>query len=216
MQPAVDQFSRFFDSDAEKRKLAWYFSLGSVKMKATFHGKGGEKDKKSYDVEVTTLQAAALSAFVDGCSYTFEELGTKLNLEAQYLKPVMHSLCCGKYKVIAKSPANNKINPADTFTANKKFKNNNKRVKIPMASLDSNVNVKKVTEDRSVTIDAALVRIMKSRKTMSHQTLVAEVLAQLTLFKPQAKQVKKRIESLLEREYLERSEDTPGTYNYLA
>ena len=85
-----------------------------------------------------------------------------------------------------------------------------------MASLDSNVNVKKVTEDRSVTIDAALVRIMKSRKTMSHQQLVAEVLAQLTLFKPQAKQVKKRIESLLEREYLERSEEAQGSYNYLA
>ena len=68
-------------------------------MKATFYGKGGSSDKKSYDVEVTTLQAAALSAFVDGTSYTFEELGTKLNLEAQYLKPVMHSLCCGKYKV---------------------------------------------------------------------------------------------------------------------
>ena len=46
MQPAVEQFERFFASDAEKRRLAWYFSLGSVKMKATFYGKGGEKDKK--------------------------------------------------------------------------------------------------------------------------------------------------------------------------
>ena len=100
--------------------------------------------RHSYDLEVATLQAAALSAFASGASYTFEELGTKLNLQPEYLKPVMHSLCCGKYKVIAKSPANNKINPSDTFTANKKFKNNNKRVKIPMASLDSNVNVKKV------------------------------------------------------------------------
>jgi hypothetical protein len=28
--------------------------------------------------------------------------------------------------------------------------------------------------------------------------------------------IKKCIESLLDREYLERSEDTPNTYNYLA
>ena len=90
------------------------------------------------------------------------------------------------------------------------------KVKIPMASLESNVNVKKIEEDRSVTVDAAIVRIMKSRKTLAHQTLISDVLTQLTFFKPTSKVIKKRIESLLDREYLERSEDTPNTYNYLA
>lgn len=32
----------------------------------------------------------------------------------------------------------------------------------------------------------------------------------------QAKDVKKRIESLIEREYLERDEEIPSMYNYLA
>jgi len=85
-----------------------------------------------------------------------------------------------------------------------------------MASLDNNMNVKKIEEDRSVTIDAAIVRIMKSRKTFAHQALISEVLTQLAFFKPTAKVIKKRIESLLDREYLERSEDQPNTYNYLA
>jgi cullin 1 len=137
-------------------------------------------------------------------------------MDPKFLKPVMHSLCCGKYKVIAKNPSTSKITDKDSFTVNKKFKSPNKKVKIPMASLDANANTKKVEEDRSITIDAALVRIMKSRKTLDHQTLIAEVLSQLHFFKPNAKQIKKRIESLLEREYLERSEDNPGHYNYLA
>jgi cullin 1 len=42
------------------------------------------------------------------------------------------------------------------------------------------------------------------------------VLAQLSFFRPNVKVVKRRIEALIEREYLERSPDQPNTYRYLA
>jgi cullin 1 len=106
-----------------------------------------------------------------------------------------------------------------------------------MASLDDTNITKRVEEDRSNTIDAATVRIMKvinyilfvlfrflirisllfqARKILAHQQLIAEVLAQLTFFKPDPKHIKRRIESLIEREYLERDPDNPNTYRYLA
>lgn len=53
---------------------------------------------------------------------------------------------------------------------------------------------------------------------MTHQKLMTEVIAQLsTRFRPDPNQIKRKIEALLEREYLERKEDseTPA-YNYLA
>ena len=79
-----------------------------------------------------------------------------------------------------------------------------RKIRIPMASLGESHNQKRVEEDRSVAIEAATVRIMKARKTLSHQQLLAEVLSQLAFFRPNPKVIKRRIEALIDREYLER------------
>jgi cullin 3 len=58
---------------------------------------------------------------------------------------------------------------------------------------------------------------MKARKTMDHANLVSEVTKQLaSRFMPNPLVVKKRIESLIERDYLERSKSDRKVYNYLA
>lgn len=65
-------------------------------------------------------------------------------------------------------------------------------------------------------IDAAIVRTMKTRKTMHHAELVTQVAQQLTFFKPLPKDIKKRIEDLITREYLERDATDGSQYKYLA
>ncbi|KAL7466447.1 hypothetical protein ACHAXS_006743 [Conticribra weissflogii] len=74
-----------------------------------------------------------------------------------------------------------------------------------------------VEEDRRHLLEAAIVRIMKARKTLNHNDLIAEVTRQLSgRFVPPPQFVKKRVESLIEREYLERDESDRRVYKYMA
>jgi len=63
-----------------------------------------------------------------------------------------------------------------------------------------------------------LTRSPRQRKELSHQQLVAETVTQLIAqFKPDINMIKQKIESLIEREYLERIEESsPPAYRYLA
>jgi len=77
--------------------------------------------------------------------------------------------------------------------------------------------IEDVDKDRRYAIDAAIVRTMKSRKALQHQQLVLEVVQQLSrMFKPDFKLIKKRIEDLIARDYLERDKDNPQLFKYLA
>ncbi len=58
----------------------------------------------------------------------------------------------------------------------------------------------------------------RQRKELNHTQLTTEVISQLAgRFRPEISMIKKRIEDLLVREYLERVEGGEGTaYRYLA
>lgn len=57
---------------------------------------------------------------------------------------------------------------------------------------------------------------MKARKTLSHNELVTEVINMTKhKFPPHAQQIKKQIEHLIEKDYLERG-DKRGVYVYKA
>jgi CRISPR/Cas system-associated endonuclease Cas1 len=70
-------------------------------------------------------------------------------------------------------------------------------------------------EEREIVVDTQLVRLMKSRQLMKHHELVQDCIKMITIFKPDVNFIKKRIESLIEREYLRRDELDLNTYSYV-
>jgi cullin 1 len=174
--------------------------------------------KKPYDLSVTTLQAAVLDMFTaneDGSapSYTLEEIVASLKLEEIFAKKVLHSLSCGKYKVLKKDPKSKKIQTGDTFTASTKFSNNSRKLRIPMANLQPSMD--NATNRINTMMDNATYRIMKKSMQMTHENLVNEVLNKLGR-NESVKRVKRSIERLIDRDYLERDENQSDLYRFRA
>lgn len=223
MRALQTEFEARFARSHSSRRLTWIHSHGSVELLMRFPG--GPQTKKTYTLDLSPPQAVVLLAFTDAAAdgsgpLSFAELQQRTNLSEDVLKKLLHSLACAKHKLLLNesTPGAKGVKPTDVFRVNCAFSSPQTRFKVPMPSLEPATGAAKQTVDlnRTYQIEAAAVRIMKARKSLTHQALVSEVLSQLALFKPDPKTIKKTIESLIERDYLSRNEDSPGIYHYVA
>merc|ERR1719510_2136852 len=196
-------FKKFYHGKYSGRKLQWQPNLGHAVLK------------------VSTFQTLVLVHF-NGTSEptSFEDLKLSTNIEEGELKRTLQSLACGKARVLHKSPKGKEINSGDRFIVNKDFTHQLYHIKINQIQLKETNEEQKATEervfqDRQYQIDAAIVRIMKMRKTLSHNLLLSELYNQLR-FPVKPPDLKKRIESLIDRDYMERDKDNSQQYNYVA
>lgn len=82
-------------------------------------------------------------------------------------------------------------------------------------STEAVASKRNVVVDRSTQVDAALVRILKGRKEISHAALNAQVISVLTpMFLPDPRLIKSRLERLIDQEYVERDSNDPRLYRY--
>ncbi|XP_009387509.1 cullin-1 [Musa acuminata AAA Group] len=211
MVKCVEVFREFYQTKTKHRKLTWIYSLGTCNINGKF-------EPKTMELIVTTYQAATLLLFNASDRLSYSEIVTQLNLTDDDVVRLLHSLSCAKYKILNKEPNTKSISPNDVFEFNSKFSDKMRRIKIPLPPVDEKKKViEDVDQDRRYAIDASIVRIMKSRKVLGYQQLVMECVEQLgRMFKPDFKAIKKRMEDLITRDYLERDKDNPNLFRYLA
>jgi len=216
---SVTHVDEWFKSANSHRTLNWVYSVGDTSVKRRFALDGGKA--KTHDMTVTTMQAIVLLMFNSVAlddTIEYADIKQKIgeNVDDLLVKPVLHSLACGKFKLLVKSPESKKIADGDKFSFNKDFKSKMNKFRVPVATIEPTHDMKRVKEDRSFAVDACIVRIMKARKQLQHNLLLSEVIRQLHYFEPQPRLVKTRIENLIEREYLERDAEEQKLYRYLA
>lgn len=134
-----------------------------------------------------------------------------------------HLIPLVKQKLLLKSPATHSLSNEDRFTVNMDFKSPLLRNKIPVLvsravkETDSNKLQSKVEDDRRFAIDAAIMKVMKSKRRVEYQMLIMETTKLLLQrFKPDPAQVKLRIEHLIERFFIERDEEDKRIFKYIA
>ena len=140
---------------------------------------------------------------------------------------VFSSSFSGKYKILVKPHGNShsekSVKANERLVFNEEFKDKQRRIKIPLLVSKSGDdkerkgNKQQVEAERRHAMEACIVRIMKARKILDHNDLIIEATEQLLkTFKPTPGMLKRRIEDLISRDYLERDDKDRKMYRYLA
>lgn len=210
LEKSVQMFENFYHTHFSGRKLTWLHHLCQGELKLGYL-------KKPYIVTMQTFQMAVLLLFENADSLTCAEVQETLQLNAEQFSKHISSLVDCKLLL-----ANSETLTGDTIlTLNMEYSNKRTRLRISTAlqkespqELEQTVTA--VDEDRKLYLQAAIVRIMKSRKVLRHNTLIQEVLSQSKAFAPAISMIKKCIESLIDKQYIERTPNSSDEYSYVA
>ena len=184
----INTFDKYYKNKHTGRRLTWKHNMAHCVIKAQFNR--GPKE-----LLVSSLQAAVLMLFNDvedsnaakdsktAGVLSYEQISQSTGLQGGELDRTLQSLACGRARVLTKHPKGRDVAATDTFTVNKAFADPKFRVKINQIQLretkeENRETHQRVAADRQFETQAAIVRIMKSRKTMTHAQLVAEVINQ--------------------------------------
>eukprot|EP01100_Stratorugosa_tubuloviscum_P004613 TRINITY_DN215_c0_g4_i2.p1 TRINITY_DN215_c0_g4~~TRINITY_DN215_c0_g4_i2.p1 ORF type:complete len:811 (-),score=378.17 TRINITY_DN215_c0_g4_i2:114-2546(-) len=221
LQQCFVSFQEFYGRQHSGRKLNWLHQLSKAELKTNFT----TTNKTGYTFQVTGYQLGILIAFNsnDNCS------GAQLQEITQLVEPALFAALQPllKLKILARNSSlkdeQHSFNKSDVYTLNSNFKSPRIKVNISGIRVEAeekkiqNITQREVDEDRKWQIQAAIVRVMKMRKSLRHTNLVAEVVNQLqSRFKPPIPLIKKCIDALIEKEYLQRVESEKDLYQYLA
>jgi cullin 3 len=236
---AFEAFRRFYLGKHSGRQLTLQPQLGSADLNSTFYGT--KKDEvvetsgasssttkagpRKHIIQVSTYQMVILMLFNTRDKLNYEEIKNETDIPDKDLTRAIQSLALGKMtqRILVKEPKTKEIEPEHSFSVNDQFTSKLYRVKIQTVAAKGESEPErketrsKVDEDRKHEIEAAIVRVMKARKELQHNVLVAEVTEQLKVrFLPSPVVIKKRIEGLIEREYLARKAEDRKIYTYVA
>jgi len=220
---SVNYFKSFYESKYQGRKLTYLHNLARAEIDSRVV-KG-----KVYKLAVSTYQMGCLLPFNNSDTCTKRDIQDATLLQDLPLKTALLGLI--KTKVIDCPVEDCKTWDENTkFMVNLKFASKKMKIacNVPVVVDEkkeggntSDVSKQEIEQDRVFKLRAAIVRIMKARKVLSHNEVVAETTQQVSRwFTPKITTIKKVIEYLIDQDYIKRSTDDASAalkkYEYVA
>mmetsp|Transcript_46572 Transcript_46572/g.104397 ORF Transcript_46572/g.104397 Transcript_46572/m.104397 type:complete len:759 (-) Transcript_46572:294-2570(-) len=208
----ITAFETFYNSKHSGRRLRWMFSLGGIEMNAYCY-------QRKHMLSVSVYQALCLMLFNKKSAVHFQEIADSTAIPKDELTRHLLSMTVSKHKLLNKTGASKEVEDGTCFEVNTQFQHEKMKMVVGLIKKEEKqAETKEANEvplERKHVVDAAIVRIMKSRKKLDHNSLMEEVLRHCTLFKPQPGQIKMQIEHLIDREFLMREPEKRNVYIYL-
>eukprot|EP00439_Symbiodinium_sp_Y106_P079871 s653_g18.t1 len=211
MTTCITAYEAFYNSKHNGRKLRWIYNMGSVELKC--YGLA-----RPHILVVSAYQCLALVLFNKRQQVTLREICEATKLPEEESRRQVTSLTVSRHKVLLHDGTGKDLGSETKLQVNDKFSNEKVKVAVSLIKKEEKAETTTLAEapvERKHVIDAAIVRIMKSRNRLEHNSLLDEVFRQCTLFKPQPAQIKSQIEHLIEREFLKRDDANRSIYLYL-
>ncbi|PAV60854.1 hypothetical protein WR25_02273 isoform I [Diploscapter pachys] len=171
----LEEFKAFYNQKHNGRKLNWILSQSRGEVAANCF-----KPKK-YLFTLTTAQIALVDQFNRSEEFEFSALLSSLGMDKATLSQVVNSLVKGLLLKHSTEAENGEYANDTTISLNKAY--TNKKVKVDLSKMAMRVDVSKeadsvqknVDEDRKAVINACIVRVLKMRRRIVHNDLIAEV-----------------------------------------
>ena len=230
-------------SHRKSRQLNYHWYQSTVTLQAKFPMLN--PNFKVIELKMTALQAILLQAFSHNkeklrSGHTMREIAEHMGIEWDtdsnqpvsdeqwsmlkslfkiFLQPFPH--CRGA--LILKGPRTDPpIRGTDKFKINPKFQSKKRVLSIrapddwdSRQSREETRKEKKKQSDRNIRVDVVIVTFMRVRRCLEYVALIKEVIRQLPTLKPSRTLIRRRITSLMDRDYLCRNDDNPREIQYL-
>ena len=207
MARAAEAYTAMFSAKfGGSRRLQWQPAISSCTLTARL------ASGATIEVAlVSTLQAAVLLLFNQKTDWPWAEMKEELGMPEVDLRRVLASLC--KAGLLKEA--------GDSHVLNTALATNQRRMRVPLPALPAGEvrteTAAAVAANRDYEIDAAIVRLMKSRKRAQQHEIFRETCNQLKgRFQPDMRSIKRRLEQLQEREYVRRLPEDRMSFEYVA
>jgi cullin 2 len=211
LEVSVQMFENFYLNRFRGRKLMWLNHLSQAELKLSYL-------KKPYQITMHTFQMAILLLFEKTDSLTCKEVQESLQLNSEQFGKHLMSLIESRILLASMETPS----PETVLTLNLEYSNKRTKFRITAAlqresPQEVEQTLSSVDEDRKFYLQAVIVRVMKSRKILRDNALIQEVLSESKVaFAPSISMIKKCIEALIDKEYIERTPNSANEYIYLA